>query len=138
VDEEDAISPRHPEGKRKYVFAEIREERQGWKQFVHSPLFVSLTLWLLTQAVVATGFVLTYLNRVSIISEWKGKVDTELERMNGTGTTYSHFQIEELKEKEAALEARTARVEDDTKHVDVLESENRRLTNDVEKLKEKK
>ncbi len=55
--------------------------------------------------------------------------------MDEQGTHHAQNEIEKAKEKIARLEAKMEKVEDETKTIKVLESENRRLTRDVEELR---
>lgn len=75
---------------------------------------------------------------VSDLVAWRGKVEAKLEAMDGLGTQFGRAKLEEHTRDLAKFEARLEHVEADTRHVEVLESENRRLTADVERLKQKK
>ena len=55
--------------------------------------------------------------------------------MDEQGTIHSHYAIEEADKEISRIDERLKRVEEDTRNIKVWESENRRLTRDVEELK---
>jgi len=118
-----------------YLTAQSHADGHGIKGFFKSNLFSALVLFVLGQGVIFAGTVIAMYWRVSAIIEWKGKVEGRLERMDEQGTIYSHYHIEELDKSESKHDARLERIEDDSRQFEVLKSEHRRLTNDVEQLK---
>jgi len=105
----------------------------GIKDFLRSNLFV----FLLAQIVAFVSLIVHYSIKFASFEEFKQKTEITLSRMDDAGTHYSHNKIEEVQKDVTSNGVRIKAIEDDTKHLDVLEEEHRRLTNDVEKLKDK-
>lgn len=112
----------------------------SWHDFVRSNLFAALVIWFLGQSVLVGGLFVTLVQRTSRLNEWKGGIDAIVKRMDEQGTNSARYQLQEIEKDLTDLKSRIKRTEEDTGHLDVLESEHRRLTKDVEelKLKEKK
>jgi len=107
----------------------------SWRGFIHSNLFTSLVIWLLGQGVLVAGFLVSTYYKNSSTWEWRGQVDARMKRMDEQGTIHSHYAIEEADKEISRIDERLKRVEEDTRNIKVWESENRRLTRDVEELK---
>lgn len=107
----------------------------GFRGFLHSNLFAALLIWGLSQAVIIAGVVITFYMRTSQLAEWKGQTEGVLKRMDDSGTYHGHYADERQDKQIAVLETKVGRLEDDTKHLEVIESEHRRLTKDVEELR---
>lgn len=107
----------------------------GFKSFVHSNLFAALLVWALSQAVFFIGFIVTFWVKTTQLTEWKGKTEEAIQKMNEHGTTHSQWTDEREDREIAKHEARLDKLEEITRHVEVLESEHRRLTRDVEDLR---
>jgi len=118
-----------------YVLAHAKPHNGGFRGFLHSNLFVALLLWSLSQAVVIGGFVISFYMKTSQLSEWKGQIDGTINRMDKEGTVHGHINDQREDEQIVVLDARMRRVEEDTRHIEVIESEHRRLTKDVEDLR---
>ena len=110
----------------------------GWRGFFKSNLFAALVIWLITQV----GFLVAMYWRVSGLIEWKGGVDKTLEEFRTQGSPALRKEVEFHARENAtnfgALDARVSKVERDTEHFDVMEAENRRITEALEKLKNDK
>jgi hypothetical protein len=117
----------------KYI--EAHAGGNGWKTFFRSNLFTALVIFILTQSIIVGGSFVAIYYRVSSIIEWKGQISATVARMDEGGTHASHSQILQAEKDLGALDARVKTIEADTKHLDVLEAEHRRLTTDVESLK---
>jgi len=115
--------------------AHSKPNGEGIKGFFKSNLFAALLIFLLTQAIVIGGSMASFFNRMNSLTEWKGQTDGNLHRMDIEGTVHSHYTDDQQSRDIATIDARLKRVEEDTRHIEVLESEHRRLTNDVEELK---
>lgn len=107
----------------------------GWHAFFRSNLFAALIIFLLSQGIVFGGFLVTYYIRTTALQEWREKVDESIKRMDQEGSTYSHYMMEKILTKQVEIDTRLKHVEDDTRHIEVLESEHRRLTKDVEEIR---
>jgi len=118
-----------------YLRAHSRPDGNGWRGFLKSNLFSALVLFFLSQAFLIGGMIVAMYWRLNLFSEWKGNVESTLKRMDDQGTNHSHYADESQDKKLTELETRLHSVEQDTGHLDVLESEHRRLTKDVEELK---
>jgi len=118
-----------------YLKAQSHSDGHGLRGFFKSNLFSALILFVLGQGIVVAGTIIAMYWRVSAIIEWKGGVDARLQRMDEQGTMYGHYHVEELNKSESKHDARLERIEDDSRQFEVLKSEHRRLTNDVEQLK---
>ena len=81
------------------------------------------------------GFLISYYVRTNQLAEWKGQTEAKLQRMDEQGTIHSHYEVEKLARDITALKTKVDRMEEDTRHIEVLESEHRRLTKDVEDLR---
>lgn len=117
-----------------WVEAHAKPNGHGWKGFFRSNLFASLVIFLLTQSTIIAGLAISFYYRTTSLSEWKGETSATLVRMDEQGTHHSQNELEKSKEKIARLEVKVEKLEDETKDIPVLKSENRRLTTDVEKL----
>lgn len=122
-----------------YLRAHAVPNGHGVKGFIKSPLFAGLTIFILTQAVLVGGVFVTIYWKVNTFTEWKGEVNRDLETFKNQGSPAlrkdMESNIKNHAEKLGALDARVKAVEEDTKHLDVMEAEFRRITTDVEKLK---
>jgi len=92
-------------------------------------------IWLLGQAILVAGFLISFYYKASSISEWRGQIDARMKRMDEQGTVHAHYALEEQAKDISRQDERLKRVEEDTRNIKVWESENRRLTRDVEELK---
>ncbi len=118
-----------------FVVAHSKPNGQGWKGFFHSNLFTALVLFLLSQSVVVTGLAISYYFKTTALAEWKGETEAVIRRMDRDGTVHSQWKWEEATKERAEMKVRLEKLEDTTKHIEVLESEHRRLTKDVEELR---
>ena len=118
-----------------YVEAHSKPNGHGWKGFFRSNLFASLVIFLLTQTVLITGLAISFYYRTTSLAEWKGETSATLTRMDEQGTHHSQNELEKEKEKIARLEAKVEKLEDQTKHIEVMETEYRYMVKDVEALK---
>ncbi len=118
-----------------YVEAHAKPNGHGWKGFFRSNLFASLVIFLLTQTMLIAGLAISFYYRTTSLSEWKGETTATLLRMDEQGSHHAQNEIEKLREKISRLEVKMDKVEDQTKHIEVIESEHRRLTKDVEDLR---
>jgi|SRR5882724_12197906 len=107
----------------------------GFRAFMHSNLFAALMVWVLSQAVIFGGFIISFYMKSTQLTEWKGNIDATIRRMDDLGTIHGKFADESQDKTLAAMEPRLKKVEDDTRHLEVIESEHRRLTKDVEELR---
>lgn len=107
----------------------------GWKGFFRSNLFASLVIFLLTQTVLITGLAISFYYRTTALAEWKGQTEAQLKRMDETGTIHSHFEVEKANRDISVIESKVEKIEEQTRHIEVIESEHRRLTKDVEELR---
>jgi len=121
-----------------YLKAHAKPDAEGLRGFVKSNLFTALVMFLLTQAVFFGGSFVSFNNKINSVTEWKGQIDGILKRMDDTGTIHSHYIEDEQGKDLGNIDTRLKRVEDETRHLEVIESEHRRLTNDVEELKRSK
>lgn len=117
-----------------YIAAHSRPGN-GPKGFFHSNLFAALLVWILSQAVIIGGAVMSFWIRTALLMEWKGSVDATLKRMDEQGTVRGKSDEAEEQRDISRLETRVDKLEDVTKHVEVIESEHRRLTQDVEEIR---
>lgn len=106
----------------------------GWRSFLHSNLFTALVIWMLSQAVLVGGVIVTIYLKMSSLTEWKGGVNTTLKRMDDQGTAHSHWTDEQQGQELVKLRTEMDKVKDDSAQFKVIQSEHRRLTRDVEKL----
>jgi hypothetical protein len=118
-----------------FLQAHSKSNGHGWKSFIHSNLFAALLIWGLSQAVLSAAFIITFYLKTTQLTEWKGQTDATLKRMDAQGTINSHYANEQQDKQLSAIEVRLKRTEDDTRHIEVIESEHRRLTKDVEELR---
>jgi hypothetical protein len=107
------------------------------KSFWKSNLGTAVFVIIIGQALTVGGVVTAMYFRVSSMSEWKAETDATLKRMDALGSFSAQNQLKVQTEKIAELNIRLRSVEDDTKHFDVMEAENRRITQDMEELKAK-
>jgi len=106
----------------------------GLKSFFHSNLFVALLLWILSQAVIFGGFIISFYMKSTQLSEWKGNTDATIKRMDDSGTIYGKFTDDKEKQDIAVLQDKVSKLEQDTRQLPVIESEHKRLTKDVDDL----
>jgi len=106
----------------------------GFKSFFHSNLFVALLLWILSQAVIFGGFIISFYMKSTQLSEWKGNTDATIKRMDDSGTIYGKFTDDKEKQDIAVLQDKVSKLEQDTRQLPVIESEHKRLTKDVDDL----
>ena len=118
-----------------FLQAHGRPTNGGVKGFFQSNLFSALVIWVLSQAVIIAGIVITFYVRTSQLSEWKGKLDATLERMDKDGTFHGHYADERQDKQLAQHETRLEKLEDVTKHSEVNEFEVRQLRKEVEDSK---
>ena len=118
-----------------YMEAHAKPNGNGWKGFFHSNLFTALVLFLLSQSVVVTGLAISYYFKTSQLAEWKGQTEGLIRRMDDQGTMRSQYEDKTTTAAAAELKVRVEKLEEQTKHIEVLESEHRRLTKDVEELR---
>ncbi len=118
-----------------FVEAHAKPNGHGWRGFVRSNLFGVLLLFLLSQLVVIAGLLIANYYKTSELSEWKGRTDAIITRMDKDGTMHSQWRWEESSKDRTELRTRIDKLEEITKRVPVMESENRRLTQDVEELR---
>lgn len=107
-----------------------------WRGFFKSNLFVALVIWFLGQTGLVAGLIISMWLKTSSLSEWKSKIDATMDRMDKEGTIHSHYDIQQLSHEFDEYKAKVNRIEEDSRHYDVIESEHRRLTKDVEDLKQ--
>lgn len=107
----------------------------GFKGFLHSNLFAALVIWSLSQAVIVSGVVISFYFKTAQLAEWKGKIDATITRIDEQGTYIGRSTDVAHDKALAGMEPRLKKVEDDTRHIEVIESEHRRLTTDVEELR---
>lgn len=144
MDEPPTITPKKKETKSDVIAHTTVEEylrshakpNGGLKSFFHSNLFVALLLWILSQGVIFGGFIISFYMKSTQLTEWKGSVDATVKRMDDYGTNFGKFEDKTQDAALAAMEPRLKKVEEDTRHTEVIESEHRRLTKDVESLLE--
>ncbi len=117
-----------------YVQAQAKPNGDGWRGFFKSNLFTALILFLLSQSVIVTGLAISYYFKTTQLAEWKGQTQGLIDAMNKSLANVE-FETKTLGASSAELKARIDKVEEQTKHVEVLESEHRRLTRDVEELR---
>ena len=110
----------------------------GLKSFFHSNLFVALLLWALSQAVIIGGVVISFYFKTGQLSEWKGSIDGIIKRMDEQGTYHGRYADERQDSQIVAHDVIIRKLQDDTKHLEVIESEHRRLTKDVDDLRNAK
>lgn len=118
-----------------YMRAHAKPNGNGWKGFFHSNLFTALVLFLLSQSVVVTGLAISYYFKTSQLAEWKGQTEGLIKRMDEQGTMRSQYEDKATTMAATELKVRVEKLEEQTKHIEVLESEHRRLTKDVEELR---
>jgi hypothetical protein len=125
-----------------FLAAHSKASTHWYTGFLKSNLFAGIALWVLTQSVILIGSVIAFNYRVSSLTEWRAGVDVdlkathlEIKSVDDKGTSYARHKVEEYDRTIGSLETHVKAIEDDTKHLDVLEFEHRRLTEDVEKLK---
>ncbi len=118
-----------------YVAAHAKPNGQGWKGFLHSNLFTALTIFLLSQTAVVMGLAISYYFKTTQLAEWKGETEGIIKRMDNTGTMHDQYEGKAVAAQISELKTKVDKLEDQTKHVEVLESEHRRLTKDVEDLR---
>ena len=117
-----------------YLQAHVKPAN-GVKGFFQSNLFSALVIWVLSQAVIIAGIVITFYVRTSQLAEWKGKLDATLERMDKDGTFHGHYADERQDKQLVQHETRLDKQEEVTKHSEVNEFEVRQLRKEVEDLK---
>ena len=81
------------------------------------------------------GVIISNWQKSAALSEWKGQTDAIIKRMDADGTVHGHYADERQDRQLSEHDERLKRAEQDTRHLEVLESEHRRLTRDVEELK---
>ncbi len=118
-----------------YVQAQSKPNGNGWRGFFKSNLFTALILFLLSQSVVVTGLAISYYFKTSQLAEWKGQTESLIKRMDDAGTNHERYRGETTTAAISELKVRADKLEETTRHVEVLESEHRRLTKDVEDLR---
>ena len=91
-------------------------------------------MWLLNFIYTSGRYSERFSRQESELGELKGVVKV----FNDHGSNYSILKFDELSKITGKLEARVDRIENDTRHIEVIESEHRRLTTDVEKLKDER
>jgi len=125
-----------------YIAAQSRpshsEHGNGIKGFLKSNLFSGLVLYFIAQLAVGGGAMMVAYWRVGNLLEWKGQIETRLDRMDNQGTIHGKSADERQDIQLSRHELQINKLEDKTERVPVLESEHRRLTNDVEQLKHEK
>lgn len=120
----------------------VSETHHRWHNgFFKSNLFVFLLgqtfafiCWL---CIVAFGWG-KYSERFSAQNTRISSVETTQKRMDNHGSTYTQNVQGQQTLQIAELSARVERMERETSHLDVMEYEHRRLTEDIEKLKNDK
>ncbi len=118
-----------------YLQANAKPNGNGWRGFFKSNLFTALILFLLSQSVVVTGLAISYYFKTSQLAEWKGQTEGIIKRMDEAGTVHDQYEAKTLNTSLAEVKVRVDKIEEETKHIGVLESEHRRLTKDVEDLR---
>jgi len=107
----------------------------GLKGFFKSNLFAALVIFVLGQGIFVGGSIFAMYWKISTLTEWKGTVDKTLERMDVQGTYHGKSADDRQDIELARQDVRISKQEEKTEHIPVIESENRRLTSDVENLK---
>ncbi len=118
-----------------YVEAHAKPNGHGWKGFFRSNLFASLVIFLLTQTMLIAGLAISFYYRTTSLSEWKGETTATLSRMDEQGSHHDQNEIEKSKEKLARIEAKVEKLEEQTRHIEVMETEYRFMVKDIEVLK---
>jgi septal ring factor EnvC (AmiA/AmiB activator) len=75
--------------------------------------------------------------KIQDVVAWKAKEEPRVEQIDRAVEKMGH-QLDTNTKTLAGFEARIKRIEDETSHFDVLETEHRRLTKDVEALKDRR
>jgi hypothetical protein len=114
---------------------EITYIQGSWRELVHTNWFVPISLWLLTQAIIFVGFMFSMYQRMGSLTEWRGATDITLKRMDESGTFHGRYRDEQEDKDIADLQARMKLQENEGRHWEVIETEHRRLTQDVEELR---
>ena len=107
----------------------------SWRGLVHTNWFVPISLWFLTQAVIFAGFVFSMYQRMGSFAEWRQSTDAIIKRMDDSGTTHGKYRDEQEDKDIADLQTRMKAQENEGRHWEVIETEHRRLTQDVEELR---
>ncbi len=118
-----------------YLQAQTKPNGNGWRGFFKSNLFTALILFILSQSVVVTGLAISYYFKTAQLAEWKGQTEAVIKRMDDTGTVHDQYETKTLNSALTEVKVRVDKIEEETKHIGVLESEHRRLTKDVEDLR---
>lgn len=118
-----------------YIRAHAKPNGNGIKGFFHSNLFIALLMWCLSQAVFFGGLMISFYFRTASLYEWQGEAKATLKRMDDQGTVNGHYANQREDESITRLDQRVDKLEDVTKHVEVIETEHRHLVQDVEELK---
>ena len=114
-----------------YLVAQSHSNGNGIRGFFKSNLFGGLVLLAIGWA----GTIIAMYNRVSSMDEWRGKTEAKIERMDAQGTMYSHYQLDELRKDVARDEALMEKLDKRTERVPVIDEAQRRLTDNIEQLK---
>ncbi len=114
--------------------AHAKPTPNGWKGFFHSNLFTALVLFVLSQSLVVTGLAISYYFKTSQLAEWKGQTQALIDAMS-KALVNTEYETRTVATSTVELKVRTEKLEEQTKHIEVLESEHRRLTKDVEDLR---
>jgi hypothetical protein len=119
-------------------------EQSSWQPGLRSASGLKTTLVVVLINVVVAGVVAfvnfayitgRYSERFDISNRRIGAVEEKVKGMDEKGTQHSSGQLDEIHRDIGRVEARVSAVEAETSHFDVIESEHRRLTKDVEDLK---
>ena len=107
----------------------------GLKSFFRSNLFAALLVWILSQGVIVIGVIIAFYFRTSQMSEWKAEASQTIKRMDEWGTIKGHYENERQEAAIIDLQARMKKSEDEGRQWEVIKTEHRRLTEDVEELR---
>lgn len=106
----------------------------GWKQFIHSNLFTALVMWTLSQALLLGGLIVSFYFKVSSLTEWKGGMSNKVEALEKWRDDQK-LTVQDNSRRISVNENAIGKLQQQTEHVDVWEFENRRITEDIERLK---
>lgn len=114
----------------------------GFKGFLHSNLFAALVIWALSQSVLAGSVIVAFVvrtsnlsSKINQLSEWKGEKEAVFRRLDEWGTTHGHYADERQDGAIIDLQARMKKSEEEGRQWEVIKTEHRRLTEDVEELR---
>jgi hypothetical protein len=78
---------------------------------------------------------ISFYMKTSQLSEWKGQMDATIKRMDDQGTNHAKWADDNQDRELATVDTRLKRLEEDSRQFEVIKTEHRRLTQDVEELR---